>query len=300
MNSRKYKNQIRLLLDVLPHVAKEESFALHGGTAINLFVHNMPRLSVDIDLTYLPIENRTTTLKNIDAALERIKSRIKAVLPCVQVLSKSDTGKLFIRSDGEEIKLEVNLIGRGTIMPPESRVICEKVQQIYDISVIMQIVPFGQLYGGKICAALDRQHPRDLFDVKILLENNGFSDDVRQGFLMCLLCSDRPINEVLVPNFQNQRQAMENQFTGMSDVPFIYDDFERTREQLVRTIHKNLTDTDKTFLLSVKNCEPDWNIYDFERFPAVQWKLQNLRKLKESNPEKHKEFYEALKKKLER
>ncbi|MCL2505958.1 MAG: nucleotidyl transferase AbiEii/AbiGii toxin family protein [Alphaproteobacteria bacterium] len=299
MKSLKYKNQLKLLIDVLPSASQEDCFALHGGTAINLFVHNMPRISVDIDLTYLPIEDRQTTLKNIGDALLRIKNRIESVLPHVQIISKYDTGKLVIRKDGEEIKLEVNLIGRGTIEKPSRMMLCEKAQQIYDVSADMQIVPFGQLYGGKICAALDRQHPRDLFDIKILLENNGFSDDVRKGFLMCLLCSDRPINEVIFPNFQDQRNVMENQFKGMSDVSFTYDDFERSREQLIQIIRKNLTAADKEFLLSVKNCEPDWSIHDFERFPAVQWKLHNLQKLKTSKPEKHKELYEALKEKLE-
>jgi len=299
MNNQKYKNQVRLLLRVLPYVAGEECFALHGGTAINLFVRNMPRLSVDIDLTYLPIEDRPTTLKNIADALERIKARIEGVFPNAQILYKPDIGKLVIRSDGEEIKLEVNLVGRGTIEAPEKMMLCDNAQEMYDTSSVIQVVPLGQLYGGKICAALDRQHPRDLFDVKLLMENEGFSDDVRMGFLLCLLCSDRPINEVLVPNFQDQRQAMENQFTGMSDIEFTYDDFERTREQLVETVNKSLTAKDKEFLLSVKNCEPDWSIYDFERFPAVQWKLQNLNKLKESNTDRHKQLYEALKKKLE-
>lgn len=299
MSSQKYKNQVKLLLSVIPSVAKEECFALHGGTAINLFVRNMPRLSVDIDLTYLPIEDRSTTLKNIGEALERIKARIEGTLPRTQVLYKPDVGKLLVRADGEEIKLEVNLVGRGTIVPPKRMMLCEDAQKMYDVSAVIPVVPIGQLYGGKICAALDRQHPRDLFDVKLLMENEGFSDDVREGFLLCLLCSDRPINEVLVPNFQDQRQAMENQFTGMSDVDFTYDDFERTREQLVETVNKSLTAKDKEFLLSVKNCEPDWSIYNFENFPAVQWKLQNLRKLKESNPDKHKQLYEALKEKLE-
>lgn len=298
MSSQKYKNQVRLLLRVLPYVAEEKCFALHGGTAINLFVRNMPRLSVDIDLTYLPLEDRQTTLNNIADALGRIKARIEGVLPNSQILYKPDIGKLVIRSDGEEIKLEVNLVGRGTIEAPAKMTLCDNAQEMYDTSSVIQVVPLGQLYGGKICAALDRQHPRDLFDVKLLMENEGFSDDVRAGFLLCLLCSDRPLNEVLVPNFQDQRQAMDNQFTGMSDVEFTYDDFERTREQLVKTVNKSLTAQDKEFLLGVKNCEPDWSIYDFERFPAVQWKLHNLHKLKESNPDKHKQLYEALKEKL--
>lgn len=299
MTNPKYKTQVNILLTVLPAVSKEECFALHGGTAINLFVRDMPRFSVDIDLTYLPIEDRTTTLKNIDEALQRVKERIQSMLPRSQILYKADTAKLIVRHDGEEIKIEVNLVGRGTLTPPTRMILCGTAQTMFDRAPVIQVVPIGQIYGGKICAALDRQHPRDLFDVKLLMENEEFSDAVREGFLLCLLCSDRPINEVLVPNFQDQRQAMENQFTGMSDEPFTYEDFERTREQLVKTVNQGLTETDKKFLLSVKNCEPDWSIYNFERFPAVQWKLQNLRKLKDSNPNKHKQLYEALKEKLE-
>lgn len=299
MNNQKYSNQVELLLNVLPQVAKEECFAMHGGTAINMFILNMPRLSVDIDLTYLPLEDRTTTLRNVGDALERIEQNIRAALPHTQILSKPESGKLVIRKDGEEIKIEANLVKRGTITSPKEMTLCDKAQLTYELSAIMPIVPLGQLYGGKICAALDRQHPRDLFDVKMLLENEGFSDEVRQGFIFCLLSSERPFHEILAPNFKDQRQAMDNQFTGMSDLPFSYDDFEQTRSRLVRIVGESLTQKDKDFLLSVKSCKPDWTIYDFERFPAVQWKLQNLQKLKENNPQKHEELFEALKGRLE-
>ena len=298
MKNQIYKKQVQLLLDVLPEVAKESCFALHGGTAINLFVRNMPRLSVDIDLTYLPIEDRSTTLSKISAALVRIKNSIEQALLNTRVQHKEETGKLIISSQGPEIKLEINLVGRGTVTNPIKMVLCDKAQDEFKVFVEMPIVPFGQLYGGKICAALDRQHPRDLFDIKYLLNNEGFSDEVRHGFLFCLLGSDRPINEVITPNFQDHRKAMENQFTGMSAEEFLYEEFEITREKLVKVIHENLTDKDKEFLLSVKNVMPDWSIYDFEKFPAVQWKLKNLQKLKTSNLEKHSEQYEALKEKL--
>ena len=299
MKNQTYKEQVRLLLDVLPQVAKEDCFALHGGTAINLFVRDMPRLSVDIDLTYLPIEDRPTTLQNISSALIRIKEHVEKALPNIRVQHKKEIGKLLIAQQRTDIKLEVNLVGRGTIEAPITMMLCDKAQEIYDVSAVINVVPVGQLYGGKICAALDRQHPRDLFDVKYLLENEGFSDEVRRGFIFCLLASDRPINEVIMPNFQDHRKAMENQFVGMSEVEFSYEEFEATREKLVKVIHENLTDKDKEFLLSVKNVTPDWGIYDFERFPAVQWKLLNLQKLKTNNPEKHKQLYEALKEKLE-
>lgn len=293
-----YKKQVGLLLSVLPEVAKEKCFALHGGTAINLFVRDMPRLSVDIDLTYVPIEDRPTSLANIGGALERIKTSIEKAIPRGRVTHRQDIAKLQISAQGAEIKLEVNLVGRGILSAPVEMQLCAKAQDDFDAFCAIQVVPFGQLYGGKICAALDRQHPRDLFDVKYLLENEGFSHDVKRGFLLCLLCSDRPIHEVISPNFQDQRLAMDNQFSGMSDEDFSYETYEATRAQLVQIIHQSLTEEDKQFLLSVKNLTPNWAQYDFARFPAIVWKLQNLQRLKDSNATKYQEQYEALAKKL--
>lgn len=295
---RIYRQQVQVLLSVLPEVAKEKCFALHGGTAINLFVRDMPRLSVDIDLTYLPIEDRETSLKNIAEALERIKRNIEKVVPGVRVTLRLDTGKLQISANRVDVKLEVNLVNRGSIAEPKEMQLCEKAQTSFEAFCTMPVVPIGQLFGGKVVAALDRQHPRDLFDVKYLLEKEGFSQEIKEGFLLCLLCSDRPIHEVIRPNFQDQRSALDNQFAGMTDEPFSYEEYESVRAKLVAIIHENLTDRDKAFLLSVKNVTPDWSIYDFQRFPSINWKLQNLQKLKNNNPVKHKEQYEMLKEKL--
>jgi predicted nucleotidyltransferase component of viral defense system len=293
-----YKHQVSLLLSVLPEVSKENSFALHGGTAINLFIRDMPRLSVDIDLTYLPIEDRETSHRSIADALQRIKRNIEYVIPSVRITPRLDDGKLYVSSNGVNIKIEVNLVNRGTLAKPQEMPLCNKAQNIFDSFCVMSVVPRGQLYGGKIVAALDRQHPRDLFDVKYLLEENGFTDEVKKGFLLCLLCSDRPINEVIKPNFQDQRSAHENQFAGMSDEAFSYEEFEATRARLVETVNAALTEKDKSFLLSIKDVNPDWSIYDFQRFPSINWKLQNLKKLKTNNPDKHKEIFERLKEKL--
>lgn len=300
MNRRnEYKKQAALLLVVLPEVAKETCFALHGGTAINLFVRDMPRLSVDIDLTYLPIEGRAETLAHITEALERIKKRIETVVPGVRVHHKKEIGKLLIATRDADIKLEVNLVGRGTLSAPVKMQLSEKAQKEFEAFAAIHVVPFRQLYGGKICAALDRQHPRDLFDVKHLLEKEGFSDEVKEGYLMWLICGDRPINEVIKPNLQDQRSAMVNQFEGMSEEKFSYEEYEAVRAKLIKTVHERLTATDRKFLLSIKNLTPDWSLYDFERFPAVQWKLQNLQRLKDTNPQKHKQQYDALKAKID-
>ena len=258
----------------------------------------MPRLSVDIDLTYVPLEDRETSFENITKALKRIKENIETVLPNAKVLHKQDELKLQISQGQAQIKLEVNQAMRGTITPPLQMILCEKAQVAYDAFCEIDVVPIGQLYGGKICAALDRQHPRDLFDVKYLLENEGFANEIKKGFLFGILSSKRPINEMLAPNLLDQRSAMANQFDGMSDETFTYEDFETTRNLLIQTIHENLTEKDKEFLLSFENCTPDWSLYIFEDYPAVQWKLQNLQKLKETNAEKHSEQLKKLKSKF--
>lgn len=293
-----YKAQVSLLLSAIPEIAKEDCFALHGGTAINLFVRNMPRLSVDIDLTYIPVEDRAISFSNISIALLRIKATVEAAVPNVQVTHKEKELKLLITNSQAQIKLEVSQVMRGIIAPASEMELCEKTQNEFDAFCSIPVIPIGQLYGGKICAALDRQHPRDLFDVKNLLQNEGFAKEIKTGFLFCLLGSKRPIYEMLYPNLLDQRAAMANQFNGMSDEPFTYKDFEANRNLLIQTIHENLTDVDKQFLLSFENGTPDWSFYNFEDYPAVQWKLQNLQKLKETNAKKHSTQFEKLKSKF--
>ncbi|MGJ8548373.1 nucleotidyl transferase AbiEii/AbiGii toxin family protein [Winogradskyella wichelsiae] len=282
-----YKHQVRLLLSVIPEVAKEKCFALHGGTAINLFVRDMSRLSVDIDLTYIPIENRTISFSHINNALGEIKKRLNTIFPNLLIEHQKDKLKLQISNKDALIKIEVNQGIRGLLGDTRTLVLCNKAQEDFDVFCSIQGVSFGQLYGGKIVAALDRQHPRDLFDVKDLLDNEGFTKEIKEGFIFTLLSSKRPIKEVLFPNLINQEQAFENQFMGMTERLFSYADFERTREKLIEDIQEELTESDKKFIVNFENTSPDWSVYDFEKFPAIQWKLQNLQSLKESNPEKH-------------
>jgi predicted nucleotidyltransferase component of viral defense system len=300
MIKEEYKNQVKLLLSIMPEIVKENCFALHGGTAINLFIRNMPRLSVDIDLTYLPLENFEISRLNINAALKRIMSSIIKIHPEVKINYEERNSKLYVRIKGVLVKVEVNLTGRGSLHSPVMMDLCEKAQEEFDVFVSMRVLPYGQIFGSKICAALDRQHPRDLFDMSYLLNNGGITPEVKVGFLFYLLGHARPINEVLSPNWKDQQQAIETQFAGMSIDNFSYEDYRQTRKALLNSIHKSLTAGDKKFLLGFKNLEPDWTIYDFERFPSIQWKLDNLKKLKANNPEKHAQLFEALKRTLDK
>jgi len=294
-----YIKQVKLLLDVLPEVAKEACFAMHGGTAINLFVRDMPRLSVDIDLTYVEIAERNQSLDGINAALIRIKECIEGLRSSIRVEHKEKVCKLYLNEQGVVIKIEVNMLGRGLLSEARKLPLCEAAQEEFDAFCVVPLVPFEQLYGGKICAALDRQHPRDLFDVKLLLDNEGFTDETKQGLLFGLVSSNRPTFELLDPHLLDQRTALENQFAGMSAIKFGYDDYEATRLQLIETIKTSLTDDDKEFLLRLIGLDPDWSIYNFQDFPAIKWKLLNLEIFRQGKPEIYRQQLAALKKILE-
>ncbi|WP_455815206.1 nucleotidyl transferase AbiEii/AbiGii toxin family protein [Pseudomonas graminis] len=280
----KYKKQVHLLLDVLPEVAKEECFAMHGGTAINLFYREMPRLSVDIDLTYVPIAERAESLIGINQALQRVQHNIQALRGSIQVQHRTDVCKLQATENGVIIKLEVNMVGRGLIADQVKMPLCELAQEEFDAFCSIPVVSKSQLYGGKLCAALDRQHPRDLFDVKLMLEEEGFTDEIKRGLIYGLVSSTRPTYEMLDPHLLDQRSAYDNQFMGMSDLAFSYADYEQTRDVLIRTIRLCLTPTDKAFLLSFNRLEPDWSLHNFQDFPSVKWKLFNLGNFRKNNP----------------
>ena len=273
-------------MDVLPEVAKEDCFAMHGGSAINLFVRNMPRLSVDIDLTYVEIAERTETLDAINDALIRIRKRIEKLRPTIRIQHRNAACKLLI-DDGALIKIEVNTIGRGLLGEVTKTQLCKAAQEQFSVFCVMTIVPMGQLYGSKLCAALDRQHPRDLFDVKLLLENEGFTNDVKRGLMFALASSSRPTHELLDPNLLDQRTVFEHQFEGMSTVDFAYEDFKTIRHQLIKTVKVGMDENDKTFLLSLNRLAPDWSVYDFREYPSVKWKILNMEKFKRNTPDEY-------------
>ena len=281
-----YQEKVQLLLRILPIVMDEGCFAIHGGTAINLFVHNLLRLSVDIDLTYIPLEDRASSLTHINESLVHIADRVKKQLR-VNVIPRLDICKLTCEWRGCQVKIEVNQTKRGIIGGPSLVLpLCQKAQELFGMEVEARIVPLTLLYGGKIAAALSRQHPRDLFDIKYMAIP---LEQARLGFIFCLLGSDRPIHESLAPSMIDQREAMENQFAGMSDMSFTYEDFEATRNKLIADVKTMLTDDDKRFLISFETGEPDWKSVEygyFAEYPSVKWKLLNIAKLKKDNPAK--------------
>ncbi len=293
-----YRHQVALLIRTLPFVAEEKAFALKGGSAINLFVRDMPRLSVDIDLTYLPIEDRTTSLAAIAAALLRIKNRIERGVPGARANASRTAGeniatKLIVRSGEVQIKIEVTPVLRGTVYDPVLAGVVPAVEDAFGFAEI-QVVSFADLYAGKIVAALDRQHPRDLFDVRDLLTNEGISDDLRLAFLVYLASHNRPMAEVLNPTRKPLEGEFERGFAGMTKEPVELAELEAAREATIVAMVEKMPDEHRRFLLDFKQGKPDWDligIAEAQNLPAVRWKQRNLGKLP---AEKRHELVAAL------
>jgi len=280
-----YLRQAKLLLRCLPEIKKHACFALKGGTAINLFFRPMPRLSVDIDLTYLPLSNREAALTDMGRTLDAIRQDVLKHIAGARVQhtrSAASAGKLVVSLDDVHIKIEPNQVLRGSVYPPETRDLCAEAQSLFELFVSVQTLSLADVYGGKICAALDRQHPRDLFDVRLLLANEGLTPQVRRAFVVYLASHDRPMHELLTPQFKDIAKTYADEFAGMAREEVPLEDLCETREQLVRQIRHDLDADEKRFLLSVKRGEPDWDalgIPHLRDLPALQWKLQNIRRM---------------------
>ena len=300
--SEEYRQKAGLLIRVLPFVAEEACFALKGGTAINLFVRNMPRFSVDIDLTYLPVADRKTSLAEIDAAMKRIAARIEKGIRGARVTSSILKGagiisKHFVEVDGVQIKIEVTPVLRGCVYEPEKRSVSEAVEAAFGFAEI-QIVSFADLYAGKLVAALDRQHPRDLFDVRDLLANEGMTGALRNAFVVYIISHNRPMAEVLAPTRQDIAQEYERGFVGMTEEPVSLDELLKAREDLVAEVVGKMPEEHRRFLASFKRGKPDWELLGIphiEKLPAVQWKMQNLAAM---DPKKREELIGNLLKAL--
>lgn len=284
--SETYRAQVQLLVEALPFVAAETEFALKGGTAINLFVRGMPRLSVDIDLTFLPVAPRPESLAAINAAMKRLAATLRARLAAVRVVEVMNAReqivtKLTVQRPGAQIKIEVTPVLRGCVFAPEVRRVVARVEDEFGFAET-PIVSFPDLYAGKIVAALDRQHPRDLFDVRELLANEGIGDELRQAFLVYLVSHDRPIAEVLVPRRKDIAREFAQGFAGMTDEPVALDDLLAAREALIETIAGEMPAAHRQFLRGFKAGEPDWSLLGVAGaadLPAVRWKQANLDKL---------------------
>ncbi|MBV1883586.1 MAG: nucleotidyl transferase AbiEii/AbiGii toxin family protein [Pseudomonadales bacterium] len=281
-----YHNQVSLLMRTLPYVAEESCFALKGGTAINLFIRNLPRLSVDIDLTYLPVMERGQSLLDIDTALKNIGKRIRKADNSIHITesaprSQNEITKLVVRTkERVQIKIEVTPVLRGCVYDSVNMEVSQKTEDKFGFAEI-NVLSFADIYAGKIMAAFDRQHPRDLFDVHQLLENEGITDDLRTAIIVYLISHDHSPHSLLAPVLKDISQDYEQNFVGMTTEDIMLDTLLETREKLITDVVGNMPDNHKEFLRSFYRRKPDWKLLGIdgvENLPAVRWRELNLDK----------------------
>ncbi|MXI87760.1 nucleotidyl transferase AbiEii/AbiGii toxin family protein [Sphaerochaeta halotolerans] len=282
-NKNPYFSQVALLVRLLPLIGRYSCFALKGGTAINLFYRDMPRLSVDIDLVYVPVAERMQSLQEITRGLRSMGDAIVAQIPEAKIqyssLNHTDTvTRLIVEADRSVVKIELSPVLRGTVYEPAVMQISKSAEDAFGFAEV-SVVSFEDLFAGKMMAALDRQHPRDLFDIKGLLEHEGMSDRLKEAFIVYLISHNRRIVEILDPRLLDIKQTYETDFSGMTSGPTTLAELEEARYALVRTVHDMLDERDKQFLIGFKEGHPDWSYFSvphIQHLPAVRWKIYNL------------------------
>ncbi|WP_454623417.1 nucleotidyl transferase AbiEii/AbiGii toxin family protein [Brucella anthropi] len=297
-----YQGQVRLLMRLVPIVARETCFALKGGTAINLFIRNLPRLSVDIDLMYLPVNDRPEALAEIDAAMKRIRSSALAEVAGARVAENvhdSAILRLLVMAEGTQVKIEVSPVLRGVVHEPSVIPVTEAVEEVFGFAET-SVVSFEDLFAGKLVAALDRQHPRDLFDVRSLFAHEGLSDELREVFLVYLLSHNRPMGEVLSGRVKDLANEYRNGFEGMTEEVVHIEELIETQQQMIEELIGGMPDKHREFLIGFERGEPDWpllKIGHVAELPAIRWRQRNLDKLK---PVQRSALVELLRSSLDR
>lgn len=301
-----YLDTARLMIQVAPLVFADNVFALKGGTAINLFVRDMPRLSVDLDLVFVDHRlGRDEALARINDAIRNSVDRLRKRGFQTHAATVPDAGetKLFVRRDKLEVKVEVNFVLRGTVGPIRSTSLTPKAKETLLADLELPVVSLEDLYGGKLVAALDRQHPRDLFDVMELFLHGGITPEIRRSFVVYLASHNRPIHEVLFPNLRDISGEYENTFKGMTTEPVALKALVSARERMIAELKVGLDAAEREFLLSLARNAPNWDllgIEHLEQLPGIRWKLENLGRLAKANPKKLNEQAQELERLLEK
>lgn len=295
-----YVQTVNLLLDIAPTVFQTPRFAMKGGTALNLFVQDLPRLSVDIDVVFINhLADRDTALEEIAQEIQRIEGATAEMgyETRTRKVHGGDEVKLDIFSAEAEVKVEVNFVFRGTVLPVQTRSLSEKTQALFSKNIQIPVLSPSELYGSKLVAAMDRQHPRDLFDVVKMYESHGLTQEILDCFVVYLAGHNRPVHEVLFSKPHPMEETFKNEFVGMTSEPINLNALLNTQQQLMAELPQSLTQNHRNFLLSLVQAKPDWSLLPFNHLqdmPAIKWKLQNLNNLKSKNPTKFRFQHEAL------
>ena len=283
-----YIRTVQLLLEIAPAVFETPAFAMKGGTALNLFVQDMPRLSVDIDIVFVRHDlAREEALHAIGAELAAAQKGVAALGHQVELRKNKDgtEAKMFVRSAEAEVKVEVNFVFRGTVLAPTRRSLTSAAQQMFAADIQVPVLADAELYGSKLVAALDRQHPRDLFDVQLMLDSHGWEESLLDCFVVYLAGHNRPTHEVLFPNEKPLEAVFKAEFEGMTIEPVQVAALQATRRSILEELPRALLPRHCDFLQSMVRAEPNWTLLPYahlEQLPALKWKLDNLYRLRKN------------------
>lgn len=295
-----YLDVVRLLVRVAPVIFAEPGFALKGGTAINLFVRDLPRLSVDLDLVFVDYKlDREAALAAISTAVGNMSSRLGRLGLQVHVPSRTEgeEAKLFIRQGRIEVKVEINQVLRGTIHPVITTRMVTAARDQLKADLRLPVLATEELYGGKLVAALDRNHPRDWFDVMLLLKAEGITPSIRRCFVAYLAAHNRPPHEVLFGPAKSLGDSFDREFSGMTSYEVSLAELEDVQRKVRDELPKQLDEGERRFLVSLVSNAPDWSLIGIPHLkdmPAIRWKLTNLERLKRENKSKFAEQSAAL------
>jgi len=286
---KSYVDTVRLMLEVAPEVFASGRVAMKGGTALNFFVQDLPRLSVDIDVVFVPHQTpRDTALAEIANELSALQTRInrRGIRAELASSKTGDETKLFVRRDRIEVKIEINHVFRGTLLPVETRSLTKTASDLFTTALAVPTLAVAELYGSKLVAAMDRQHPRDLFDVHGMFQRFGLTPEIVECFVGYIAGHNRPVHEVLGSRDIDLARPFDNEFAGMERLPVSLRALEEARIRLRRELAVALTADHKRFLIGLVAGQPPWEAMQcrhLAELPAIQWKLQNLARLKRTN-----------------
>jgi len=295
-----YADTVRLLLVAAPEVFRGGPFAMKGGTALNLFVHDIPRLSVDIDVVYTAWATpRDEAIREVSESNASIAARLARLGIVARTVSSKDLGesKLLIERGGAQVKIETNLVFRGTALPVETRSLVPRASTMFSAEVSLPTLALDDLYGSKLVAAMDRQQPRDLFDVWRMYETAGLTDGAVECFVTYLAGHNRPMDEVLSPRLKDITREYESTFVGMTAEPVELATLLNVRERLFEELPRRLTDDQRAFLIGLARREADWSLLACAHardLPAVRWRLENLARFRRRRPKEFERQASAL------
>jgi predicted nucleotidyltransferase component of viral defense system len=298
--NQNYIDTARLLLAIAPAVFTSGRFAMNGGTALNLFVQEMPRLSVDIDLVFVDHRpDRQGALQAIAQELAAMQAAFasKGYHAHLPTNAEGDDVKLVVSNETAQVKVEVNFVFRGTALPVETRSLVAAAQDLFTTDLAVPVLATAELYGSKLAAAMDRQHPRDIFDVVHMLEHFGWQHSFVDCFVVYLAGHNRPVHEVLFPKTKPLEPAFTGEFTGMTRDTVELDTLVRMQARLLDELPRQLTPKHRDFLKSLVQGDPAWELMPMphlRELPALMWKLMNLTKLKKSSAKRFAAQHQLL------